>query len=154
MRSWALPAVLICCLALAACGGENKRDLGPQNLPLTNGARVSAKVRVCDKGANAYCAEQLIVVGDDYATSADLLNAENAYLRKLGWTASRGNTGKQLAAQSPGNELRVTYDTAYNDLLAIDSGWIRRSAPYGRALSSTLFDRDSAIAVELLRGSS
>jgi hypothetical protein len=147
--------VAVGCLALTACGGtSNRRDLGLTNVPLPPGATVAASVHVCDRGANAYCAEQLVVVGTQYPTSADLLNTENHHLRKLGWTVSRGQTGKQLAAESPGHELRITYNTAYNDLLALDSGWIQRSAPIGRALSSALFARSSAISLMLLRGSS
>jgi hypothetical protein len=147
--------VAVGCLALTSCGAtSNRRDLGLINVPLPRGATVLTHVHVCDRGANAYCAEQLVVVGPGYLTSADLLNTENHQLRKLGWTVSRGQTGKQLAAESPGHELRITYNTAYNDLLAIDSGWIQRSAPIGRALSSVLFDRSSAISLMLLRGSS
>ncbi|HEY2441179.1 MAG TPA: hypothetical protein VGI07_13170, partial [Solirubrobacteraceae bacterium] len=79
---------------------------------------------------------------------------ENARLKKLGWSDSRGQTGKQLAAQPPGNELRLYFNTAYNDLLALDMGWIHRSAPIGRALSAAIFDRAPAISVMLVRGSS
>jgi len=144
-------------LALAGCGaGLNKRDLGLRDVPLPAGARIANSVKVCDRGANSYCSEQMVVVGaaSSYATSADLLNAYNHLLKKTGWTVSRGNTGKQLAAESPGNELRVYYDTAYNDLLAIDSSWIERSAPIGRALSAAIFARQSAISLMLVRGSS
>ncbi len=143
------------CMLLAGCGGaSNNRDVGLKNVPLPRGAQVMARVRVCDRGANAYCAEQLLVTGPRYATSADLLNSENARLRQLGWSDNRGNTGKQLAAQSPGNEFRVYFTTAYNDLLALDMGWIHRSAPIGRALSAAIFDRAAAISVMLVRGSS
>jgi hypothetical protein len=147
--------VLAVCLLLAGCGGvSNNRDVGLKNLPLPHGAQVAARVRVCDRGANAYCSEQLVVTGPRYASSADLLNSENARLHKLGWTDNRGNTGKQLAAQSPGNEYRVYFGTAYNDLLALDMGWIHRSAPIGRALSAAIFSRAPAISVMLVRGSS
>lgn len=143
------------CLLLAGCGGvSNNRDLGLKNVPLPRGAHVAARVRVCDRGANSYCSEQLVVTGSSYASSADLLNSENARLKQLGWSDNRGNTGKQLAAQSPGNELRVYFDTAYNDLLALDMGYIHRSAPIGRALSAVMFARAPAISVMLVRGSS
>jgi hypothetical protein len=143
------------CLALAGCGGaSNNRAVGLKNVPLPRGAQVAARVRICDRGANAYCSEQLVVTGPRYASSADLLNTENARLRELGWSDHRGGTGKQLAAQSPGNEYRVYFDTAYNDLLALDMGWIHRSAPIGRALSAAIFDRAAAISVMLVRGSS
>lgn len=143
------------CLALAGCGGaSNHRSVGLKNLPLPRGAQVQERVHVCDRGANAFCSEQLVVTGSGYASSADLLNGENARLKQLGWSDNRGNTGKQLAAQSPGNEYRVYFDTAYHDLLALDMGWIHRSAPIGRALSAAIFDRAPAISVMLVRGSS
>ncbi len=145
------------CLLLAGCGGvSNHRSVGLTNVPLPRGAQVAARVRVCDRGANAYCSEQLVVTGEPgrYPTSADLLNRENARLKQLGWSDNRGNTGKQLAAQSPGNEYRVYFNTAFNDLLALDMGWIHRSAPIGRALSTAIFDRASAISVMVVRGSS
>lgn len=148
-------AVAVLALALAGCGGaENKRDLGIKNVPLPTGARIATSVRVCDRGASKFCAEQMVVVGDRYPSSADLLNSLNARLHKLGWTVSRGDTGKQLAAQSPGNELRLYFDSAYNDLLAIDTSQIKRSAPIGRALSAAIFDRQSAVSLMLIRGSS
>jgi hypothetical protein len=144
-------------LLLAGCGGiSNNRSVGVKNVPLPHGAQVTARVDVCDRGANAYCAEQLVITGGPgrYASSADLLNSENAHLKQLGWTDNRGNTGKQLAAQSPGNEYRIYFNTAYNDLLALDMGYIHRSAPIGRALSAAIFNRASAISVMLVRGSS
>jgi hypothetical protein len=147
--------VLATCLLLAGCGGvSNNRDVGLNNVPLPRGAQVAARVRVCDRGANAYCSEQLVVTGPGYASSADLLNSLNHRLKQLGWSDNRGNTGKQLAAQSPGNEYRMYFDTAYNDLLALDMGWIHRSAPIGHALSAAIFDRAAAVSIMLVRGSS
>jgi hypothetical protein len=143
------------CLLLAGCGGvSNNRSVGVKNVPLPRGAQIQARVTVCDRGANAYCAEQLVVTAPRFASSADLLNGENARLRQLGWSDNRGNTGKQLAAQSPGNEYRMYFGTAYNDLLALDMGWIHRSPPIGRALSAAIFARAPAISVMLVRGSS
>ena len=92
------------CVLLAGCGGvSNHRALGLKDVPLPRGAQILARVRVCDRGANAFCAEQLVVTGGRgrYASSADLLNSENARLKQLGWSDARGNTGKQLAAQPP-----------------------------------------------------
>jgi hypothetical protein len=143
------------CIGLAGCGAaSNQRDLGPTNVPLPSGAHIVARVRVCDRGANPYCSEQLVVVGSRYASSAALLNSENHRLNRLGWSDARGQTGKQLAAQPPGNELRLYFNTAYNDLLALDMGWIHRSAPIGRALSAAILERAPAISVMLVRGSS
>ena len=106
--------------------------------------------------ALAFCSVQAVVAGDPrrYPTSADLFNAENHHLLKLGWTVTRGDTGKQLAAESPGHELRLFYDTAYNDLLALDSSWIQRTPAIGRALSAVIFNRASAVSLMLVRGSS
>lgn len=144
-------------LALAGCGGTgNPRAIGARDVPLPAGARITTQVRSCDRGANAYCSVQLVVDGDPsaYPTSADLFNAENRHLRRLGWTVTRGNTGKQLAAESPGHELRLFYDTAYNDLLALDSSWIKRRPAIGRALSTAIFTRSSSISLMLERASS
>lgn len=156
MRAW--PQLLIAlagCAVLAGCGaGENNRSIGTRDVPLPTGAQIATRVHVCDRGANAYCAEQLVIVGPRYATSADLLNAENRRLHKLGWSDHRGQTGKQLAAQPPGNEVRLYFNTAYNDLLALDMGWIKRTKTIGRALSSAIFDRASAISVMVERGTS
>jgi hypothetical protein len=155
MRSWPKVIAVTGCVAVAGCGaGTNHRDLGLTNIPLPAGARIAASVRVCDRGANPYCSEQVVVVGERYPTSADLLNTENAHLKTLGWTESRGDTGKQLAVESPGHELRMTLDTAYNDLIALDTGQILRAAATGRALSAVLFDRAPAISLMLERGSS
>lgn len=155
MRTRPVLVAVAAALALAGCGAvQNKRDIGLKDVPLPPGTRITTSVRVCDRGANRFCAQQLVVVGDRYASSADLFNSLNARLHKLGWSVSRGDTGKQLAAQSPGNEVRLYFDTAYNDLLAIDSSWIKRSAPIGRALSATIFGRQSAVSLMLVRGSS
>ena len=146
---------LTACVAVAGCGGiSNRRDLGLKDVPLPRGARIMTHVRVCDRGANAYCSEQLVVTGPRYASSAALLNSLNHRLKVLGWSDARGETGKQLAAQPAGNELRLYFDTAYNDLLALDMGWIHRSPPIGRALSAAIFDRASAVSLMLVRGSS
>lgn len=145
--------VLGACLALAGCGGiGSHRDLRLADVPLPRGARIATSAHVCNPGANAYCAEQLVVVGDRYASSADLLTSENRRLKKLGWQDSRGQTPKQLAANSGGNTLRLYLDTAYNDLVALDIGQIHRTARIGRSLSATIFDRQSAISLMLVRG--
>jgi hypothetical protein len=148
------PILALGCLLATACGGTgNPRAVGLRDLPLPPGARVYAAAHTCDRGANAYCAEQAVIVGS-YETSFDLLIAERRLLKRLKWTSSQGNTGKEIAAESPGHELRLTYATAYNDLLAIDESWIHRPPVIGHALSQTLFDRRPALSVMLERASS
>ncbi|MGH2877427.1 MAG: hypothetical protein ACRDNJ_11655, partial [Solirubrobacteraceae bacterium] len=122
--------------------------------PLTAGAQIVAHTRSCDRGANAYCSIQMVVTDSSYDTSAHLLTGEQQHLDSLGWGRSQGQTGHEHGAQSPGNELRLDYGTAYQDLLAIDSGWIRRTSRIAHALSGAVFDRQPAISIMLLRGAS
>lgn len=119
-----------------------------------NGAKIITRVQRCDKGANAYCAEQLVVVGARYRTSIDLLKSEQDHLLKLGWSLVNGDTGSERAAESPGHKLRLTYATAYGDLTGIDLGWIKRAHPIALALSRTLFSQTSAISMMLEVGPS
>jgi hypothetical protein len=153
-RRWLL-ATLAGCLALAACGtGASTRRVGVVDIPLATGVRILVHVLSCDRGANPYCAEQLVAVGHSYPDSFAVLMAERKLLRRLHWSFSVGDTGKEIAAESPGHELRLMSATAYNDLLALDQSWIRRTAPIGRALSQALIDRAPAISLMLQRGSS
>lgn len=152
-----LAACAAVALTVSGCAGAgNPRAIAAGEVPLPPGTHVTTSARSCDRGAHAFCSVQLVVVGNasQYPTSADLFNAENHDLMKLGWTVTRGATGKQLAAESPGHELRLDYDTAYNDLLALDSSWIERRPVIGRALSAAIFDRASAISLMLERASS
>jgi hypothetical protein len=142
--------------AITGCGGtgSSTRAIGVSEVPLPAGATITARVRSCDRGANAYCTEQLVVAGPRYPDSFALLVSERRRLKALGWSTYEGLTGKEVAEESPGHELRLTYATAYNDLLAVDMGWIRRTAPIGRALSRIVFTRTPAISLILQRGSS
>ena len=58
-----LMALAACAARRVRCGAGNHRDVGLKNVPLPRGAQITARVRVCDRGANAYCAEQLVVAG-------------------------------------------------------------------------------------------
>jgi hypothetical protein len=120
---------------------------------MLDGGRIVARVKNCDKGANAYCGWQLVVVDPRYRTSADLVVAEHDRLRRLGWTGADAETGDEHAADSPGHKLRVTYATAYGELKDIDLGWVKRDKAIGLALSRTLFDRSSAMSIMLELGS-
>ena len=154
-RSWVTALLAAGCLAVAGCGaGANSRAVGLTNVPLPSGARIMSRVRSCDRGANPYCAVQLVVVGPRYPTSAALLAGERQVLAQRGWSVTAGSDGLERGADSPGHELRLTFATAYQDLLGIDSSWIQRSPPIAHALSTAMFDRASAISVMLVRGSS
>jgi hypothetical protein len=148
----ALPFVA---LALAGCGsGASQGPPKLDQLPLVAGSQVVAQSIQCDKGANAFCGLELVVVNPRFRTSEDLVNAEHDVVHQAGWPGVGGDTGDERAAESPGNKLRVTYGTAYGDLQGIELGWIHRSARIARALSRTLFERTTAMSVELDRGSS
>jgi hypothetical protein len=142
-------------LAVAACGQSSaSRHPTLAGLPLTSGTRVVASVNSCDRGANPYCALQLVVVGSRYPSSTALLNSEAKHLRSLGWTKTGGDTGAEMADDSPGHKLRLTYATASDDLRGLDLGWIQRSRPIARALSGVIFDRAPALSLMLETGSS
>ena len=111
-----------------------------------------ARVRQCDPGANAYCAIEEVIVDQRYASSMDLLQSEKHTLKSLGWTGTGGDAAQERAADSPGHKLRVTYATAQDELLDNDLGWIQRPRTITLALSKTVFDRSSALAVMLETG--
>ncbi len=141
--------------ALSGCGGSaSGRRPDVAGLPLVNGAKIVSQVQRCDKGANAYCAEELVVVGSRYRTSTQLVKSEQTHLRKLGWRAVNGDTGNESAAESPGHKLRLTYATAYGDLTGIDLGWIKRAHPIALSLSHQLFSQTSAMSMMLEVGPS
>jgi hypothetical protein len=118
-------------------------------LPLVPGTQIVARARQCDKGAAAYCAVEIVVVGRSYRTSQDLLGVERERLVSLGWTREGADTGNEHAADSPGHKLRVTYATALGDLTGIDLGWIKRPRPITLALSRTVFQRTAALSMML-----
>ena len=141
--------------ALAGCGAAaGQRAVGLAEVPLPSGAQITTHVRSCDRGANAYCAEQLVVVAPALRTSKALEVSEKQLLAGRGWTTTRGADGVQQAADSPGHELRLYYATAYDDLLGIDSNWIQRAPPISHSLSNAMFNRAPALSIMLVRGSS
>ncbi len=136
--------------AIAICGcGTGPRTPSLAGVPLVGGARVVAEHRACDKGANAYCTLQAVVVDDRFATSTALLARQNAKLLSTGWTGTHADTGDERAAMAPGAKLRLTYATASSDLRAIDLGWIVRGQEIALALSRALFARKSAMSLLL-----
>jgi hypothetical protein len=165
LRFWALAgagvivAVVVAVVAVAvvvtATGrGGTPRAIGLNDIPMVAGTRVMTRVRSCDRGVHPYCALQVILVGEGHRTSQALRKAYAARLHKLGWTTTMGPDGNETAADSPGHELRLTYATAYEDLLGVDSNWVQRTAEITHSLSSTMFDRAPALSIMLLRGSS
>jgi hypothetical protein len=141
-------------IAVTGCGGGTAgRTPQLSSLPLASGVHVMTNVRQCNGGSNAYCAIELVVLGPSYRSSRALVLAERDRLRAEGWIGASPMTGDQLANESPNNELRVTYATAFEDLKGVDLGWITRSWPTISALDRTLFDRAVAMSVLLEIGS-
>lgn len=147
--------VVVVAVVIATSGrGGTSRAIGVRNIPMIAGTRVTTMVRSCDRGIHPYCALQLVLVGDHYPTSKALRDAYRANLLKLGWTTTKGPDGNETAADSPGHELRLTFATAYEDLLGIDSNWIQRTAAISHSLSAAMFSRAPTLSVMLVRGSS
>lgn len=146
----ALGALILLGASLAGCGSSAaSRKPNLAQLPLVSGANVIAEVHSCDRGANAYCAIELVIVDHRSKTATDLVEAEHAQLRKHGWTGGQGDTGDQKAADSPGHKLRVTYATAAGDLRGVDLGTIQRPRGITLALSRAMFDQAPAMSVML-----
>jgi hypothetical protein len=155
MRATRLGAGTLAAVALSAagCGGGGPRAPQVSSLPLISGASVIAQAEQCDRGANAYCAVQLVIVDHRFRTSTELMKAERRQLTGLGWSLANGDTGNEHAADSPGHRLRVTYATPEADLQGIDLGWIKRPRRIALALSEQLFARSPALSIMLEKGS-
>jgi hypothetical protein len=147
--------VVVVAVAVTATGrGGTPRAIGLKDIPMIPGTRVLTTVRSCDPGVHQYCSLQVVIVGQTYHTSQALRNTYGANLLKLGWTTTKGPDGNETAADSPGHELRLTFATAYEDLLGVDSNWIQRTAAISHSLSSAMFQRAPTLSIMLLRGSS
>ena len=147
--------VAVVCALLTGCGSAASGRTPPAaRVPLTSGARVLASIRRCDRGANAFCAVQMVVADAHYRTSAEFLIAERRHLTALGWTATNADTGDEHAADSPGHSLRLTYATAALDLKDVDLGWVQRARAIAQTLSQAMFARRSALSLMLETGSS
>ncbi len=155
MRRGRLAWLLAAPVLLAACGqSAATRTPSISSVPIVAGGRIVAQTRSCDKGANAYCAWQVVIADPRYASSLDLLASERSALVKRGWSRGGGDTGNEHGADSPGHAARLTYATAFGDLLGIDNGWIKRSWPVTLALSTAVFDRVPALSMLLETGAS
>jgi hypothetical protein len=154
-RLRACVAAALVALVLAGCGqsaAQRTPDLG--RLPLVKGAQISLEVKRCDKGANAFCAWELVVIAPRYRSADRLLKDEHHLLNHSGWTNGNADTGQQQAADSPGHKLRVTFATAAGDLQGIDLGWIKRSRKITLALSHAMFEHAAAMSMLLEIGAS
>lgn len=148
----ALPALVA---ALAACGtSASSRSPYAAELPLVPGARIVEQTKQCDRGANAYCAVELVVVDRRFDSSGALLFGERHRLHYQGWGLEQGDTGPQHAAVSPTHKVRVVYATAEGDLEGIDLGWIQRPRAITVALDRELFAGTPAMSVTLETGPS
>ena len=162
LRYWALAGaglivavvVAVAIVVVTTGRGGTPRAIGLKDIPMIAGTRVMTRARSCDRGVHSYCALQVVLVGDRHQTSQALRVAYRAHLHKLGWTTTMGPDGNETAADSPGHELRLTFATAFEDLLGVDSNWIQRTAEVTHSLSSTMFDRAPALSIMVLRGSS
>ena len=141
-------------VVLAGCGQSSGGTPDLAKLPLPPGAQITLKVQRCDKGANAFCAWELVVTSTKAASAEALVKEEHALLLKNGWTGANADTGEQHAADSPGHKLRATYATAFGDLKGIDLGWIKRSRTVTLALSRALFAHAAAMSMLLEEGAS
>jgi hypothetical protein len=147
-----VPVALI--LGLFGCGSQGTKHSPEVNsLPLAHGARIVAQQQKCDRGANAYCGWELVVVAPGYRSSDDLLLSERDQLKALGWTGANADIGGERAADSPGHKLHLTYGTAFTDLKGIDRGLIHRSRKITLTLSHTMLEQSPALSMLLELGS-
>lgn len=156
MRARAVLTAILGCLAVVGCGqtADHRPSLQAGAVPLVGGAHVVARVRSCDRGGNAYCALQLVVVSRGFRSSTDLLAGEARRLRGLGWTSTIGDTPQERSADSPGHRLRLSYALASDDLRSWDQGTLKRRPGIARALAYAMFRRAPTLSLMLQTGSS
>jgi hypothetical protein len=153
VRSLVLVATAAIAVAvLAGCGASSQRVPSVSGLPTPIGSSVAVSKTTCDRGQSAFCSVQLVVVNHHYRSSGDMLRAESKLLRRRRWAKADAPEGLELAADSPGDHLRVTYATASQDLQGIDRHWIIRVRPVTLALSHTMFSQVSALSMLLVLG--
>ena len=137
---------------LAGCGGGS-RSPALTSLPLVHGAHVVTEVRLCDKGSRPYCALQFVVADPRYSSARTLVLAEQNLLHRHKWTEASPQTSDELAAESPGHKLRITYASAYGDLKGVVLGWIGRTDQVQRSLSQQMLAGSPAMSGQLQIGS-
>ncbi len=151
-RALAIVGAALAAGLLAGCGG-GVHTPKLSSLPIVSGAHVLERVNRCNKGSNAYCAIQLVVVGPRFQSSRSLVLAERDQLLREGWIGASPYTGVELADESPHHKLRVTYATAVDDLQGWELNWIHPPWPIISTLDRSLFDRAPAMSVLLEVGS-
>jgi hypothetical protein len=141
-------------VGLAGCGGQGHTpgSASLADVPLAPGAKIVWHQRRCDQGVSSYCSVEFVVAGPRYSSSAALRDAQVAVLKRAGWGSAHGQTDAERAAQSPHGNLRLTYATAFNDLLSIDQGTIERAPGVSRALARQLFNQTPALSGILQTG--
>ncbi|MBV8430317.1 MAG: hypothetical protein JO244_04095, partial [Solirubrobacterales bacterium] len=140
-------------LTIAGCGsGGSSGPLTVNQLPLIQGASVVTQTRLCDGGSNAFCALEAVIADPHASSSGALTRSEHRQLHSLGWTTSAGDDGNEVAADSPGHKLRVTFATGLNDLIGIDEGWIKRPQAIGLSLSQLEIHGTPAMSIMLEEG--
>lgn len=153
MRALAATTILVTALAVAGCtDGHQVPDLS--GLPLAGGSHVVLQTKICNPGANAYCADELVVTNPGFDSSEDFLDTERAILHKLGWTGVYAPNGNEHSDDSPGHKLHVIFATAQGDLIGIDLGWIKRSRSVALALAHAMIKRQATLSMLLLAGAS
>lgn len=148
-----LGIALFAVVALAGCGqGSTPSSLNLAKVPLVPGATITSAKTECDKGSNPFCAIEAVIVDPHFASSGALVASEDRQLHRSGWKSSAGDDGDEVAADSPGQGLRVTFATAVDDLIGIDEKWIKRSPSITAALDQTMFKRAPAMSILLEQG--
>ncbi|HWF56015.1 MAG TPA: hypothetical protein VG223_15360 [Solirubrobacteraceae bacterium] len=145
--------ITLAALALAACGRGTDHVPNLRRLPLVSGAKIVTQIRVCDPGASAYCAFDLVVTNSRFHTSQQFLHSERQQLHALGWTGAYAPNGDEHTVDSPGGKLHLTYATGNLDLQGIELGWIKRAHAVALELSKTIFDRTPTLSMLLQFGS-
>jgi hypothetical protein len=149
-------SVLVCSLSLLLVGcspSTGPRSPSLKLVPLAPNSRVLLHVRVCNRGTNAFCALQLVVVGRGYRTAVAMIDSETRLLHALRWRRVNADTGLERAAYSPSGRLRLTYATAHGELESIELGWTQRRRKITVALAHTLFANTPALALLVEEGS-
>lgn len=141
-------------VGLAGCAGQGNTPVSASltDLPLAPGAKIVWQQRRCDPGVSSYCSVEFVLAGPRYASSAALRDTQRAVLKRAGWGSAHGQTDAERAAQSPHRNLRMTYATAFNDLLSIDQGTIERAPGVTLALARQLFSQTPALSGILQTG--
>jgi hypothetical protein len=145
-------ALLALIAAVAGCGSSTQTTPKLADLPLVGGTRVIAQSIKCDKGVNAFCGLELVVVGPHFRDSNDLLLSEHLHLKSLGWTGANADIGGERAADSPGHKLHLTFGTADTDLRGTALGWIKRARTIQLTLSQQIFARVPSLSMLLEEG--